>query len=184
MAFFGPSKKSIMEDMTQQLSVHPMLRWAAQVLRQEEQQNGDQKPADAWKHQVENYYDDGVRTVFVYCDYLGVLHGKVQQMFPSKEEEKNGWKMPTHDGFRYTTCGYEPLSGYCGPGYRDVMGVWIEVVRALMKKMYPNYQYSECATRERQTPPVANELHFDDSFMCYFTYTLPRPHYEKWFKEQ
>ena len=47
MAFFGPSKKSIMEDMTQQLSMHPMLRWAAQVLRQEEQQNGDQKPADA-----------------------------------------------------------------------------------------------------------------------------------------
>ena len=152
MALFGSSKKSTMENLTQQLATHPMLQWVAQVLRQEKQE--------------------------------GVLHGKVQQMFPTAEEEKNGWKMPAHDGFRYTVYGYEPLSGCCGIGYRDVMKAWIEVVRALMMKMYPNYQYSDCSICDLKTSAAANELHFDESVMCYFTYTLPRPHYERWFKEQ
>ena len=164
MALFGSGKKSIMEDLAQQLAAHPMLQWAAQVLRRTEPRNCDQKAADAWKHCVEDYYDDGTRTVFVYRDYLGVLHGKLQQMFPSEEDERNGWKMPANDGFRYTSYGYEPLSGHCGVGYRDVMKVWTEVVRALMA--------------------ASNELHFDESVVCYFTYILPRPHYEKWFKEQ
>lgn len=184
MALFGSGKKSIMEDLAQQLAAHPMLQWAAQVLRRTEPQNCDQKAADAWKHCVEDYYDDGTRTVFVYRDYLGVLHGKLQQMFPSEEDERNGWKMPANDGFRYTSYGYEPLSGHCGIGYRDVMKVWTEVVRALMAKMYPDYRYSECAIRDIHPPAASNELHFDESVVCYFTYILPRPHYEKWFKEQ
>lgn len=103
MALFGSGKKSIMEDLAQQLAAHPMLQWAAQVLRRTEPRNCDQKAADAWKHCVEDYYDDGTRTVFVYRDYLGVLHGKLQQMFPSEEDERNGWKMPANDGFRYTS---------------------------------------------------------------------------------
>ena len=184
MAIFGSGRKSTMENLTQQLATHPMLQWVAQVLRQEKQEDGDRKSADAWKHRVDDYYDDGIRTVFVYRDYLGVLHGKVQQMFPTAEEEKNGWKIPAHDGFRYTVYGYEPLPGCCGIGYRDVMKAWTEVVRALMMKMYPDYQYSDCSICDLKTSAAANELHFDESVMCYFTYTLPRPHYEKWFKEQ
>ena len=92
--------------------------------------------------------------------------------------------MPANDGFRYTSYGYEPLSGHCGVGYRDVMKVWTEVVRALMAKMYQDYRYSECAIRDIHPPAASNELHFDESVVCYFTYILPRPHYEKWFKEQ
>ena len=187
MALFGgPSKKTTMENLMQQLAVHPMLQWVVQVLRQEKQNPEDhnQRIADSWKHCAADYYDDGVRTVFVYRDYLGVLYGKVQQMFPSEEEERKDWKMPAYDGFRYTTYGYEPLSGYYGIGYRDVMRAWTEVVRALMIKMYPDYQYSDCAIRDIQTPPAGNALHFDESVLCYFTYTLPRPRYEKWFKEQ
>ena len=185
MALFGgPSKKTTMENLTQQLAVHPMLQWVVQVLRQEEQEQHDKRPAGRWKHYIDDYYDDGVRTVFVYRDYLGVLQGKVQQMFPSEEEERKGWKMPANDGFRYTVYGYEPLSGYYGIGYRDVMKAWTEVVRALMMKMYPNYQYSSCAIRDIQVPTATDVLHFDESVLCYFTYTLPRPHYEKWFKDQ
>lgn len=185
MALFGgSSKKTTMENLMQQLAVHPMLQWVVQVLRQEEQEQHDKRPAGKWKHCTDDYYDDGVRTVFVYRDYLGVLQGKVQQMFPSEEEERKGWKMPANDGFRYTVYGYEPLSGYYGIGYRDVMKAWTEVVRALMMKMYPNYQYSSCAIRDIQVPTATDALHFDESVLCYFTYTLPSPHYEKWFKDQ
>lgn len=63
MALFGSGKKSIMEDLAQQLAAHPMLQWAAQVLRRTEPRNCEQKAADAWKHCVEDYYDDGTRTV-------------------------------------------------------------------------------------------------------------------------
>ena len=48
MALFGSGKKSIMEDLAQQLAAHPMLQWAAQVLRRTEPRNCDQKAADAF----------------------------------------------------------------------------------------------------------------------------------------
>ena len=47
MALFGSGKKSIMEDLAQQLAAHPMLQWAAQVLRRTEPRNCDQKAANA-----------------------------------------------------------------------------------------------------------------------------------------
>lgn len=188
MALFGGcGRKPTMENLMQQLAAHPMLHLAADVLREEKQSegNGDRTPADAWKHCVEGYYDDGIRTVFVYRDYLGVLHGKIQQMFPSEEDKQKGWKMPDIVGFYYTECGYEPLPDYCRIGYRQVMRTWTEVVRALMKKLYPDYQYSDCATLDMKTPDIAaNELCFNRAVICYFTYTLPRPHYKKWFKEE
>ena len=66
MALFGgPSKKTTMENLMQQLAVHPMLQWVVQVLRQEEQEQHDKRPAGKWKHCTDDYYDDGVRTVSV-----------------------------------------------------------------------------------------------------------------------
>ena len=180
MALFGGNSK--IDKIEKQLMEHHILYLVERMLKkgqyEETNDNNDRK----WIHCVEDYYDDGVRSVYVYRDYVGILRGKPTLLTQPVKGEKEQ-KEIDYDGFSYTAFGYEPISGYGGIGYREIMKSWINVVRERMMAMYPQYKYSNCSLYDnKQAAQTTNALHFDVSLVGYFTYTLPRPCYKPWFQ--
>lgn len=174
MALFGSGNKVVEEEIRKKLSVHPLLRLVAIIMSGEE--NGEEKEL-LWRHCITDYGDSGIRTVYIMQDGIGLVKGKICHEIWTEQDFSEGILM------RYTCSEYEPISNYKGISYKRIMQLWAEAVKGYMRESYPDYTYSTCSTYETGLTKNLGEYSTDDSQCWYFTYTLPRPAYKKWFEE-